>query len=122
LTLVEVLITVAILSSALVLILGALVRGAYALEVAKHRTHAYTFSSVKMADVELSLKQGLEPKMKGEFRMGHSPFEWRLDMTPIEEEPKLQLVTLTVGWRQGRHEYASQVSTITRVPEEEGQQ
>ena len=117
LTLIEILISVVILATASVLIMQALVRGAYALEVAHRRTQAYTFSSVKMADLEMSLQRGQEPKTHGEFRMDHTPFEWDVQMMPLADEPQLQLVTLTVGWRQGRNDYSSQVSTVAKMPD-----
>ena len=118
LTLVEILVAVAILATGGVLILQALARGAYALNVAENRRWAYVFSQAKMADLDMSLKQGLEPKTHGEFRMGREQFRWDVD-TFATDEPELQLVTLTVAWRQGRHDYASQFSTLVRVEVEE---
>ena len=118
LTLVEILVAVAILATGGVLILQALARGAYTLKVAENRRHAYIFSQAKMADLDMSLKQGLEPTTRGQFRMGREQFRWDVYTSPTEE-PELQLVTLRVAWRQGQHDYASQFSTLVRVKEEE---
>lgn len=118
LTLVEILISVAILSAGTVVVMQALAQGAYVLKVATNRMWAYTFSKSKMADLEMSLKQGLELKTRGTFRMGHEQFRWEIDTSPMEE-PALELVTLTVAWRQGAHDYASRFSTVARVLEEE---
>ena len=109
-TLVEVLLSVVILASATVLILQALARGAVGLAIAANRSRAYAFASTKLADVELSFAQGLNPAPKGNFRMGDTPFHWELAMSQAIEDPELQVVTLTVDWNQGRGEYASQFS------------
>ena len=74
-----------------------------------------------VADIEIALKQGITPRAKGQFRMGPMPFHWRLEAESLEEEPALQLMTLTVAWRQGGHEYDSAVSAVTRIPEEQKQ-
>ena len=116
LTLVEILLSVAILSCGVVLVMQALVRGAYALARAEHQLQAYTFARAKMADIDMAVKQGIEPKIKGEFRMGSMPYQWRLETSVLEDEPTLQLMTLWVGWRQGGYDYASTVSAVTRLP------
>ncbi len=116
LTLIEILISVAILSAAVTLILQGLVRGAYVLSVTEHRLKAYVFAMSKLADLETELRQGTQPlSQDGEFREGPLRFEWRVDCAPVLEEPMLELVTLTVSWRQGRQTYAMPVSLIHRL-------
>lgn len=120
LTLIEILISVAILASASVLIMQALLRGAYMLESAKRRTTAYAFAAAKLADVELALLSGEELKTGGQFWAGREAFRWAVAMEPAPDEPDdLQLVTLTVNWRQGRHPYRETYSTIVPIPKEE---
>ena len=114
----EVLLSVAILAIGAVLIMQALARGAYALAVAKYRSTAYAFSEAKLADLELSASQGLIPKASGHFGAGQERFEWTVSATPLEEALPIQRVTLTVGWRQGRHPYESDFSLVQRVPPE----
>ena len=117
LTLVEVLISVAILASASVFVLQALMRGAYAVALVRNKLRAYAFASAKMADLELSAAQGTPPKKAGSFSFGHDRFQWRVDASVDPATPQLELLTLTVGWHQGRHPYESQVSAILRLPE-----
>ena len=118
-TLVEILISVAILATGAVLILQALARGAQALSLARSRAVAYAFASAKMADVELATAQGKDVTPEGQFRAGHESFHWHLEAVPTADEPELQLVTLTVGWRQGRDAYTTNVSTMTPLPKKE---
>jgi prepilin-type N-terminal cleavage/methylation domain-containing protein len=116
LTLVEVLISVAILSVGAVLILQALARGAYALTLAKSRATAYAFAAAKLEDLELAASQGVTAAASGEFGPARERFAWRIDTAPLEDTLALQQLTLTVSWRQGRHEHASSVTTIQRAP------
>ena len=118
LTLIEVLISVAILAGALALILQGLVRGAYALEVARNRLRAYAFSTAKMAEVELPHEPSADENAEGAVRMGRTMFGWRLSALPVADNDHLELVTLTVNWQQGQHPYAMQTSMIRRIPAE----
>ena len=119
LTLIEVLFSLAILAVGEVLIMQALARGAHALAIAERRSTAYAFAAAKLADLEMSFQQRAEPNMSGRFGAGQGAFEWRVDSVPQDDQPKLALVTLTVDWRQGKHEYASRFSTVRRLSDEE---
>ena len=116
LTLIELLVTVVLLATSVVLIMQALARGAHSVRLAQHRLAAYTFLVAKMADVELNLNAGSELRPHGEFRTGGTLFQWHLDTLPVMDEPQLEQVSLVVGWRQGPHSYESHISTFRRVP------
>ena len=116
LTLIEILVSVAILASAMVLIMQALARGASALNLARNRLSAYRFSVAKMADLELSAGQPSVPRTEGQFRAGRDEFHWRVEAASSPDEPQLELVNLIVAWDQGRHTYESQVSALRPVP------
>ena len=117
-TLIEVLLSLAILAIGQVVILQALARGAYALAGAERSSTAYAFAAAKLADLDLSFQQRVEPKMSGRFGSGQGAFEWHVDRVPQDDQLRLALVTLTVGWRQGKHEYASRFNMVHRAPEE----
>ena len=117
-SLIEILVSVAILAGALALILQGLVRGAYALSVAKHRLQAYAFSTAKMAEVELLARTGEAPTTEGSFRAGRDNFAWQLQAAPISDSDRLELVTLIVNWRQGQRPYDVRTSLLRRLPVE----
>jgi len=119
LTLVEVLVSVAILGAGTVLIMQAFVRGTYAITAAQKRLQAYTFSAAKMADLEMARRQGEDPKSSGAFRMGRDQFSWSVQRALAFGDPELELATLTVAWRQGRHEYSTTLDAVARIPIEE---
>jgi hypothetical protein len=117
-TLVEILVSVAILAAAVVLIMQALLRGAYASTLAEQRFHAYAFSVGKLADLEMALHTGQTLAPHGRFRMGNDQFTWQLETAPLPEDAQLELMTLTVGWGTGRQERSTQMGLLRRVPEE----
>lgn len=119
LTLVEILVSVAILAGAIVLIMQALLRGSHALAVADRRFTAYAFCASRLADLEFTAKDGVPVNARGRFRMGREPFEWQAESTPVPDDPALDVVTLRVAWRDGRHDSMEQVSLLRRIAGQE---
>ena len=120
LTLVEVLISIAILAAGSVLIMQALARGASTLALAQRRMTAYSFAASKLADLQLAAAEGKTVRTAGQFGADKDRFEWHLDTSPLEV-PSLQAMTLTVEWRQGGRRYESSFSAVQPVPPEDVQ-
>jgi hypothetical protein len=118
LTLIEILVSVAILAASVVLIMQALLRGTYVLTLAEQRFHAYAFSVGKLADVETALHTGQSLTPNGRFRIGKDQFTWQLEAATLPEDSQLELMTLTVEWGAGRQERSTQVGLLRRVPQE----
>ena len=117
LTLIEVLLSLAILAIGQVVILQALARGAYALASAERSSTAYAFAAAKLAEVDASLQDGGAPRTSGSFQSSTTSFQWALERSPLPDEPRLELVTLAITWRQGRHPYESRLSLVHPAPE-----
>ena len=113
----EILISVAILSAGAVLILRALAQGAHALALSQSRATAYAFASAKLAEVDAALQEGTVPRTSGSFQSSTTRFQWALERSPLPDESRLELVTLAITWRQGRHPYESRLSLVHRAPE-----
>ncbi|MBI4343451.1 MAG: prepilin-type N-terminal cleavage/methylation domain-containing protein [Candidatus Omnitrophica bacterium] len=116
LTLVEILVSVAILAGGTVLVLQALARGAQALSIARNRSVVYAFSAAKMADLELAAHEGGASQREGSFTQGRERFRWRVEHAPVEASPLLERLSLTVAWRQGARDYAVDTSTLVPRP------
>ena len=114
-TIVEVLLSIAILSVGAVLVMQALARGAYAVTVADARTTVYTFASAKLADLDVAFTQGSMPRTGGKFTSDGTPFQWQLDTSPVSGEPELEMATLTVQWSQAGTTRHESFSTVRRV-------
>jgi len=116
-TLVEILVSVAILAVGSVVLCQALARGAYAVALAKRHATAYLFSISKLADLELMLRQGPLEKTSGQFGAGRDAFVWKVDAEVSPELPQLQQLKLTVNWKQGDHIYDSELNLVRRIAE-----
>ena len=120
-TLVEVLVSVAILSVGAVAVMQALGRSAAAMTVAEARAQAHQFAVNKMAEVELAARLGqeMEESTGGSFLQGTRQFRWSLSAPLPEEGPGMRPVSLTVEWELGGESHAYTVQTAFRVPPEE---
>lgn len=135
LTLVEILVSVAVLSVAAVFLLGALGRAYSATAQTQARQEAYRFALSKMGEVERALRSAeeLEEESEGSFREGIRLFRWVLSVVhePAPDsgedgQPKpgpgpnrlpRRRVLLTVRWEEGRHVQEQRVETVLLLPE-----
>ena len=109
LTLVEVLVSIAILAASLAVILQGLSRAAYLTSVAKHRLQAVSFAQAKLAELELAGAARAELKPDGDFRIGRDLFTWHVASSPNDAGDQ---VDLTVSWEQGQHPFNVHVTTL----------
>lgn len=120
LTLIEVLLSVIVLATGVVLILQAFATSSRVLLRARNRLDAYTFASAKMGDLESAFQQRKTPKLHGVFHNGTRKFTWHVTTTPTESDPALHEVALTVGWKQGLHDFTTGVTTLAHIEAPEG--
>ena len=121
-TLVEVLVSVAILAVGAPLIMHALARASYAHAVAEHHAQAYLFAASKLSEIELAARETRELKdhyEEGSFRIGNQAFEWQVVATPAADDQDLASVLLTLSWRHGADVYERRFETLLRLPPEE---
>jgi len=122
LTLIEVLISIVILSMGSVVIMEAFGRMARALAVADHETDAYLFAFSKMAEVEMSCREGVPPEddeESGSFQVGGQGYQWTLRTVTLSDEPPVKSIALEVAWRRGAEEHARRLETVLRIPQDE---
>ena len=115
-TLVEVLVSVAILSVGSVAVMQALGQTAAALSAAEHRLQAVELSSSKIAEAVLTLRQGreLEENNGGTVRSGDFSLVWGLQVVSEKERPRVKTLSLTVEWKDGLPLRQQQLETILR--------
>ncbi len=121
-TLVEVLISVLILSIGSVVILQAMAQASSAITLSECRREAVLFSAGKMAETELVLRRALdlEETDGGSFRIGDQPFTWTLTCGKAKG-PGPRELSLTVAWERGRDSYSHQVQTVLMRPKRQGE-
>ena len=122
-TLVEVLVSVAILSVGSVAVMQALGQTAAALSAAEHRRQAVEISSLKIAEAALTLRTGreLEENNGGTVRLGEQSLIWTLNAVSEKERPRVKTLSLTVEWKDGaqlRQHYLETILRRTKRPNE----
>jgi hypothetical protein len=106
-TFVELMVTVVILMSGLILIIQSFVTAAGAFNTTQNYIQVLQFLDAKMQETESSARINngiIRDDSKGEFSFGPRNFEWVLEVTGVEKSEELDLsedlnkVTLTVSW------------------------
>lgn len=125
-TLVEVLISVALLAGGAVLIIQAFAHTWEAAGVEDSRSAAYLFALSKLSDLELAHQQNhdLRDKVSGNFRSGKEIFKWETHIepafTPPPESKEIapDRVTLLVQWPRDQWRFETLLSPPKQeVPE-----
>ncbi len=119
LTLIEVLVSVVILSCGAVAVMQGLARAAYAASVAEQQTAAHVFALSKMSELELAVRrqEPLKPQESGDVRVGEQTYRWEVTAKPISDDSNLQYVSLVVSWSVGLRNYAHEIVTWLPMPE-----
>ena len=109
LALMEVMVSVAIMSVGLVAIIQAFITAVGALRTAQNRVYARQILEDKMIEIEQELIEegGVEPgSSRGEIELGNRSFDWSLEISPVEEGEELDLSEelnesrLSVSWQE----------------------
>lgn len=119
LTLVELLMSVVILSVGAVFIMQALVKISSAHVIAENQAQASLLAMSKMAEVELAVQAGAfseDPEQGGSVRVGAQAFTWSATAAPLADDPTRTRIYLTVSWRRGESAGERQLETILRLP------
>jgi general secretion pathway protein I len=113
-TLLEIMIALAIISIAMISLLGLANRSIGVHDRLQRITEATLLAQQKMAETEVQAKNGTLMKTDGQgvFSEPHQAYQWRLDFadTPL---PDIQMVTVTVLW--GNEEDHEQVDLTSFV-------
>ena len=118
-TLIEIMISIAILAVGLIFILQGLTQCLSIMRISQDNLEASLLAEDKMADTEIAIKQDKEKFFKdtsGELQSGNIEFKWQVQLTPDMEYEDLYKVITTVGWKEGKRNGASIFSTYLMIP------
>ena len=113
-TLIEIMISVAILSTGLVLILQGLMHSLNILQISRDNLKATLLAENKMAEVEIKAREGKEVFLEDlgeEFEFEDMECEWGIKFSPVEFEIEetfdekyedLNEVEAIMSWKEGR--------------------
>ncbi len=117
-TLIEIMISIAILSLGLIFVLQGLTHCLSILNISRNNLEASLLAEDKMAEAEIAVKQDADEFSKdsgGELKSGNIDFNWQIRFSPDQEYEDLDEVLTTVHWREGRRSGSSIFSTYLIV-------
>ncbi|MDD5408587.1 MAG: prepilin-type N-terminal cleavage/methylation domain-containing protein [Candidatus Omnitrophica bacterium] len=118
-TLIEIMISIAILSLGLILILQGLTQCLNILRISQNNLETSLLAEEKMAEMEIAVKQDKEMFSKdtsGESQSGNIEFNWHIRLSPDMEYEDFYEVLTTVNWTEGRRKGSSIFSTYLMIP------
>ncbi|MFA5362986.1 MAG: prepilin-type N-terminal cleavage/methylation domain-containing protein [Candidatus Omnitrophota bacterium] len=118
-TLIEIMISVAILSVGLIMVLQGFSYAFNILRISRDNLETSLLAQEKMAEMEVNAKQKKDAfldDVSGASRSGNIEFNWRIRLTPDKEYEDLYEAVTTVSWKEGRRDGSSIFSTYLTIP------
>ena len=118
-TLIEIMISIAILSTGLIIVLQGLTHCLSILRIAGNNLETSLLAEDKMAELEIATKENkatFSKNTSGAAQSGNIAFNWQIQLTPDSEYEDLQEARATVSWKEGIRSGASVFSTYLIIP------
>ena len=118
-TLVEIMVSIAILSLGLIVILQGFTNALNILRVAENNLATSLLSEEKMVEIEINVKPGEqvpEKYLNGSLQSGNIEFQWQTIMAVEGDYEDLYKALTKVTWREGRRSGVSSLSTYLVIP------
>ena len=118
-TLIEIMVSIAILSLGLILILQSFAYSLNALRICRNNLEATLLAEEKMSQMQIIAQQtrgSLLSGIEGESSLGNIEFKWEIDAVQDEEYVNLYKVASTTSWKEGRRKGAVIFVTYLRTP------
>jgi prepilin-type N-terminal cleavage/methylation domain-containing protein len=118
-TLIEIMMSVAILSVGLIMVLQGFSYAFNILRISRDNLETSLLAQEKMAEMEIKVKQKKDEFFKdanGELQSNNIEFKWQIRLTPDREYEDLYEAITTVSWKEGRRDGASIFSTYLTIP------
>jgi prepilin-type N-terminal cleavage/methylation domain-containing protein len=118
-TLIEIMISIAILSVGLIFVLQGLTQCLSILRISQDNLEASLLAEEKTTEFEIVAKQetgSFSKPTSGELQSGNIELTWQIHLTPDTENEDLNEVLTTVHWKEGRRSGTSVFSTYLLIP------
>lgn len=122
-TLIEIMVSIAILSSGLVLILQGFTHSLNALAVSENNLKATLLAEEKVTQMQISAKQSKDAFLRGldgQTSFDSIKYKWETKVTADEKYEYLNKVLTIISWEEGRRKGSVPVVTYLRIPLNEG--
>jgi len=111
--------SIAILSISLILILQGFTHSLNILRISQNNLETTLLAEGKMAEIEINAKHSKDIFSKdlgGELQSNNIEFKWEIRMAPEEEYEDLNKVLTTISWKEGKRKGAIPLATYLRTP------
>ena len=118
-TLIEIMISIAILSLGLILNLQGLTHCLSVLRISQNNLETSLLAEDKMAEFEITAKQetgSFSKPTSGDVQNGNIAFNWQISVAPDAEYEDLNEVKITVNWKEGIRSGSSIFNTYLVIP------
>jgi len=116
-TLIEVMLSVAILSLGFTLVLQGFSQSLNTLRISKNNLKASLLAEVKLAEMQINAREGqdvLLEDLNQKILLDNIEFVWAAKVTLDEEDENLNKTVATLSWQEGRRKGATSVVTYLR--------
>lgn len=121
-TLIEIMVSVAILSLGLIVILQGFAGSLNILRVCRNNLEASLFAEEKMAELEINTKQSKNAFIKdlsGATQSGNLGLQWQIVVSPDLEYKGLNKILATISWKEGKRTGVNSLNTFLIIPHAE---
>jgi len=118
-TLIEIMISIAILSVGLIFVLQGLTQCLSILRISQDNLEASLLAEQKISEFEILAKQetgSFSKATSGQSQSGNVDLTWQIDLTPDSDYEDLNEVLAIVYWKEGRRSGVSAFSTYLIIP------
>ena len=120
-TLIEIIISIAILSIGLILILQGFTNSLNSLRISENNLEATLIAEDIMSQMQIIAKEsqgGILRELNGKSELSGIEFVWDTKLTELTEYEDLIEALITISWKEGRRKGAVGVLTYLRIPVE----
>ena len=116
-TLIEVMLSVVILSLGFTLILQGFSQALKTLRISQNNAKASVLADSKMAELQINAKEGQDVLSSGvneKILLNNIEFYWRSEVTLDQEDENLNKTVATLSWQEGKRKGATPIVTYLR--------
>ena len=116
-TLIEVMLSVVILSLGFTLILQGFSQALNTLRISQNNAKASMLADSKMAELQINAKEGQDVLSSGvneKILLNNIEFYWRSEVTLDQEDENLNKTVATLSWQEGKRKGATPIVTYLR--------
>jgi len=122
-TLVEIMVSIAILSLGLIFVIQGFTNALNVQRIAEDNLEASLLAEDKMTEMEVNVKidKDISDKyLNGEEKNDRTAFQWKITLAPEGDYEELNKVLTYVFWQEGKRKGVSSFNTYLMIPHGEG--